>query len=160
MLFGKVSITIATFFTLGMAQGSVSSGDYLTEASRQSGRPITELESTLTSNGAKADIDAALAQSQAENNFQDGIACDVTGCDVCTACNQARVDVSIEIAAAWATCAIACVAIVDCPAAIAAATVATAAICSKFCNDQGQPIACDMNCAWAVCDAPARRLLR
>ena len=153
MLFSKVIIAMAGFlFGVSTAViGLVSPDDYITAAAQQSNSRPDDIRNRLINNGAKPKIDAALQEAQDKSNAHDGIACDAITCQACVDCQIARVDVSIDIATTWGVCAITCLIIEACPGAIAAASVVTADICAKFCNDQHQPFGCNMDCHWATC---------
>lgn len=131
--------------------GLISPDDYITAAAQQSNSRPNDIRIQLINNRAKPKINAALQEAQDKANAHDGIACDAITCQACIDCQTARVDVSIDIAATWAVCAISCLVIEACPASIAAASAVTADICAKFCHDQNQPLGCVMDCHWATC---------
>ena len=153
MLFGKVIIAMAGFlFGVSTAvTGLISPDDYITAAAQHSNNRPDDIRIQLINNGAKPKIDAALQEAQDKANAHDGIACDAITCQACIDCQTALVDVSIDIATTWGTCALACLVIETCPIAIAVAAAVTADICAKFCNDQHQPLLCTLDCHWATC---------
>jgi len=153
MLFGKVIIAMAGFlFGVSTAvTGLISPDDYIAAAAQQSNGRLADIRIRLINNGAKPEIDAALQAAQDKANAHDGIACDAITCQACIDCQTARVDVSIDVATAWGVCALACFVIEACPEAIAVASAYTADVCAKFCNDQHQPLSCNMDCHWATC---------
>jgi len=153
MLFSKVIIAMAGFlFGVSTAViGLISPDDYITAAAQRSNSRPDDIRTRLIDNGAKPKIDAALQEAQDKANTHDGIACDATTCQACIDCQTARADVTIDIVTAWGVCAIACLVIEACPGAIATASAYTADVYAKFCNDQHQPLVCNIDCHWATC---------
>ena len=131
--------------------GLISPDDYITAAAQRSNSRPDDIRTRLIDNGAKPKIDAALQEAQDKANTHDGIACDATTCQACIDCQTARADVTIDIVTAWGVCAIACLVIEACPGAIATASAYTADVYAKFCNDQHQPLVCNIDCHWATC---------
>jgi hypothetical protein len=150
MLFSKLAVPLLGAIALVPSSMAVvvSYEAVLQEASKKSGKTPDQINTELTANGNKPKLIAGI---KPKLGWDGSVVCDLT-CKACADCATALGQASIEITAAWATAALGCLTIIDCPAAIAAASIATGVAGSSFCNAQHQPIACKFDCNWHVAE--------
>ena len=118
---------------------------------------VTGLGATLSANGGAAQIQKGITDLRtqtadpASNNlgWGGGVTCDLN-CTACADCATAAGETSIAILSSFALAGIACLAIFDCPAALATATISSLASIATFCNSQHQSATCAGDCAWLI----------
>jgi hypothetical protein len=150
MLFSKLAVPLlgAIAVVPSSMAAVVTYEAALQEASKQTGKTPAQMDSELTANGGKPKLIAGI---KPKLGWGKGVICDTT-CKVCADCATGAGQAAIEILAAWAAATAACLTILNCPAAIAAASIATAASGASFCNSEHQPISCNFDCNWHVAE--------